>query len=81
MNLRDIHRQTWREHAACVGTGIDFFPDTSGRSRHHQAAIATCKKCSVQEACLEYALTAGERHGIWGGLTADRRDNIRRAKR
>ena len=81
MNLRDIHRQTWREHAACVGTGIDFFPDTSGRSRHHQTAIATCRTCSVQAECLDYALTAGERHGIWGGTTADRRDDIRRSQR
>jgi len=81
MNLRDIHRQTWREHAACVGTGIDFFPDTSGRSRHHQAALRCCLGCKVQAECLDYALTAPERHGIWGGHTADDRHTLRMTRR
>ncbi len=81
MNLRDVYRQSWRERAACIGTELNFFPDTSGRSRHHQAAIATCRACEVTEQCLDYAINAGERHGIWGGTTADRRHTMRRNRR
>src|SRR5690242_4606087 len=37
-------------------------------------ALAACSTCPVQQACLEYALAADERFGIWGGtLPAERK--------
>lgn len=74
-------RQTWREHAACTGTNIDFFPETTGRSHHRNAALQLCRGCEVQAQCLEHALTTPERHGIWGGHTADDRHTIRMTRR
>lgn len=32
-----------------------------------------CTDCGVREACLEYALSIREQHGIWGGLTENER--------
>ena len=81
MKLRDVYRQSWRGLAACVGTSLDFFPESSGRSRHHQAAMQTCLGCEVRTQCLDYAINAGERYGIWGGTTADRRHTMRRTRR
>jgi hypothetical protein len=37
------------------------------------AAIALCGTCSVQGACLAWALDAGDCHGVWGGTTARER--------
>ena len=38
-----------------------------------------CGGCPAREACLEWGL-AHERFGIWGGLTAWRRNIVRRAR-
>lgn len=38
------------------------------------AAVEACSWCPVRGLCAAYALAAGERDGVWGGLTpADRR--------
>lgn len=37
-----------------------------------------CSQCPVQLLCLEYALDANERYGIWGGTTYKERKQIRR---
>jgi hypothetical protein len=34
--------------------------------------------CPVNGQCLSYAVTADERHGIWGGLDPYQRENLRR---
>lgn len=36
-----------------------------------------CSLCPVQVECLAYAIAANERHGIWGGLSADSRKKLR----
>jgi hypothetical protein len=36
-------------------------------------AVAWCECCPLVAACREYAVLAGERHGVWGGLTAEER--------
>lgn len=35
-----------------------------------------CASCPVQVDCRSYALTIGEQHGIWGGLTEVERRTI-----
>ena len=35
-----------------------------------------CTECSVQTACLEFALRVREPHGIWGGLTESERRRL-----
>ncbi len=65
----------WRNQAACRNMDPDVFfsPDAfetkQERDDREAAAKAVCATCPVRERCLEYALEAGERYGIWGGLT------------
>jgi WhiB family redox-sensing transcriptional regulator len=56
----------WREHAACKGLPTDWwFPE---RGDTAAAAKAICAACPVREPCLQYAVEAGERMGVWGGV-------------
>jgi hypothetical protein len=43
-----------------------FFPAPSEPA---DAAIALCRTCDVQGACLAWALDVGDCHGVWGGTT------------
>jgi len=62
----------WRYQAACRGTDLSvFFP---GRGETAGPARQICAGCPVRQPCLDYALSHGITHGIWGGLTErDRR--------
>ena len=42
-------------------------------------AVAICHTCVVREECLEAGIA--ERYGVWGGLTARERDELRRERR
>jgi WhiB family transcriptional regulator, redox-sensing transcriptional regulator len=59
-----------------------WFPQSKGRrSKKPHPAVVICHRCPIQQACLQHALDADERHGIWGGLTeAERRALIRPRK-
>jgi WhiB family redox-sensing transcriptional regulator len=62
-----------------------FFPPAEQEA---DEAKAICAMCDVRQLCLEFAVAAGERFGIWGGLTtlerrslvARRRSRARQAK-
>ena len=70
---------TWQEEAACKKLPLEmFFPPAEQEA---DAAKAICSGCTVKEPCLEAALTAGERFGIWGGLTSDERQSIAARRR
>ena len=57
----------WRELAACRGTDLGlFFPD---RGESAGPARQVCAACPVRQPCLDYAISNGIVHGIWGGLT------------
>ena len=63
----------WQSHGACRDTGIAVFfhPEFergSTRETRTAAAKAICGRCPVLEQCREYALTARETYGTWGGL-------------
>jgi WhiB family transcriptional regulator, redox-sensing transcriptional regulator len=65
----------WRYRAACRGADLDlFFP---GRGESAEPARQICADCPVWQPCLDYALSRGIVHGIWGGLT----ERDRRAQR
>lgn len=53
---------------------------STDREEEHQAA-EICRHCPIQTQCLEWALEANERHGTWGGLTADERRSLIRRRR
>jgi len=72
--------QTWRDHAACRGIDPEIFYPVSDEEADPAKTI--CDLCSVRTLCLEYALTARERDGVWGGATErERRRMIRQRRR
>jgi WhiB family redox-sensing transcriptional regulator len=75
----DLGDQSWRDQAACKGSNVDeWFP---GRGEPTAAQKAICGGCPVREACLEYALAAHQRTGIWGGLSERERRLLKRQLR
>ena len=72
----------WKEDAACVGTSDPdlFFPR---RGESVNAARTICSSCPVREDCLETALSVGpaDDWGIWGGMTLNQRQEIRRQRK
>jgi len=50
-----------------------FFP--ANRTMAQQAR-SVCFHCPVQVSCLDYALRNDEKHGVWGGASADDRASI-----
>jgi hypothetical protein len=39
-----------------------------------------CSDCPIRFLCLDYAITAREQHGIWGGMTTKERNEIIRQR-
>jgi WhiB family transcriptional regulator, redox-sensing transcriptional regulator len=71
--------QSWRDAAACRGIDPEiFYPVVDEES---EPAKAVCEQCAVRQACLEHALTAREKEGVWGGATERERRRIIRQRR
>jgi WhiB family redox-sensing transcriptional regulator len=69
---------TWQKYANCMGVDPDlFFPERGASTRE---AKEVCRGCVVRDACLEYALSNGEKFGIWGGMSERERRRIRRQR-
>ena len=65
----------WRYRAACHGADLQvFFP---GRGESAEPARQICAACPVRQPCLEFALSHGITHGIWGGLAERDRRGLR----
>ncbi len=57
----------WRGRGRCQSVDPEtFFPAPSEPA---DAALALCRSCDVQGACLAWALEAGDCNGVWGGTT------------
>ena len=68
----------WMDRGNCLGVDPDlFFP---GRGEDQGPAKGVCRGCDVREECLEYALSNGEKWGIWGGKSERERRRIRRQR-
>jgi len=68
----------WQRKANCLGVDPDlFFPERGGSTRE---AKEVCRGCVVREECLEYAIEANEKFGIWGGLSERERRALRRQR-
>lgn len=69
---------SWQDDALCAETDPElFFPEKGGTTRF---AKDVCKRCDVQEECLDYALAADEHFGIWGGRSKRERRVLKKAK-
>ena len=70
----------WRDKGRCKG--IDptlFYPDDDEDLGEEAKEI--CAVCPVREMCLEHAITAREKIGVWGGYTARERRRLVRQRR
>lgn len=71
----------FRDHAACRDTDPElFFPvgESGPALRQTRMAQAVCAGCPVAADCLEWALEHGVGDGVFGGMTADERRDLRR---
>ena len=68
----------WMTDGLCLQSDPDlFFPERGGSSKQ---AKRICADCPVAANCLAWALSNGERHGVWGGTSeGDRRRMHRRS--
>lgn len=65
----------WQNRALCAQTDPEVFYPEKGGSSH--AAKAVCRRCTVRDECLEYALTHDECFGVWGGLSERERRKLK----
>jgi WhiB family redox-sensing transcriptional regulator len=73
----------WRHRAACLEEDPElFFPIGSSTSDSARAQIElakqVCRRCEVQDVCLQWALDHGQDAGVWGGMSEDERRALRR---
>lgn len=71
----------WQQQAACRGidTSSFYHPENErgpSRLRREMRAKAICATCPVIESCLRWALAAREPYGVWGGTSAEDREQI-----
>ncbi|MGW2302647.1 WhiB family transcriptional regulator [Streptomyces sp. NPDC001809] len=75
----------WRASAACQNVDPDlFFPVGAGGPALVQAeeAKVICRRCPVQEACLNWAMDDSRQvTGVWGGLDENERRALKRRLR
>ena len=76
--LSGEEEKSWQTKSNCMGVDPDlFFPERGASTRE---AKEVCRGCVVREECLEYALSKGEKFGIWGGMSERERRRLRRAR-
>lgn len=71
---------TWLNQAACLQVDPElFFPvGTRGPSiLQVEEAKHVCRGCFVRSECLQWALDGGRGHGVWGGLDAEERRQLK----
>src|SRR5918912_700026 len=80
-NPRSVAAMDWRHHAACRDEDPElFFPiGTSGPAvLQVEQAKAVCRRCTVTDECLQWALETGQDAGVWGGMSEDERRALKR---
>ena len=71
----------WRHRAACLTEDPElFFPvgNTGPAIMQIAEAKKVCARCEVRTECLQWALDAGQDHGVWGGHSEDERRAMKR---
>ena len=71
----------WRHSALCREQDPElFFPiGTTGPAADQvDDAKAVCRRCTVVEDCLTWALETGQDAGVWGGTSEDERRALKR---
>lgn len=73
-----VNRSEWVEDALCAQVDPELWYSEKGGSTREAKRI--CKQCPVRVQCLEEAMAAGDRHGIWGGLSERERAALARER-
>ncbi|HWG94195.1 MAG TPA: WhiB family transcriptional regulator [Mycobacteriales bacterium] len=71
----------WRHSALCRNEDPElFFPigTTGPAAVQVEQAKVVCRRCTVVEDCLTWALETGQESGVWGGTDEDERRALRR---
>lgn len=72
-----LNNEPWTDGALCTQVDRDlFFPEHGESSK---PARRICQRCDVREECLNFALTHGEKTGVWGGMSARQRSKLLRS--
>lgn len=69
-------------HGSALCAEIDpelWFPEKGGDGG--LKAMALCRTCPLQFACLEYAVSEGITYGVWGGTTPNERRRLIASRR
>lgn len=84
MKLNDLIDEVGRDHLPCRQAPDLFYPDTEdaqGQTQHFvRLAVQACQACPIKTECGEYALKFREEYGVWGGLTANTRRKLWKAR-
>lgn len=83
MTTLEQRAASWMDHANCRDADPDLFyinRTDLGWTSDASEAKTICASCTVRRACLEYAMTHHEIHGIWGGTTPRERRTLRRQR-
>jgi WhiB family transcriptional regulator, redox-sensing transcriptional regulator len=76
-----VDTMDWRHIAACREVDPElFFPiGNSGPALLQiEEAKQVCRRCSVLDECLRWAIDSGQDAGVWGGLSEDERRALKR---
>ena len=71
----------WRHAALCRDEDPElFFPigTTGPAALQVEEAKVVCRRCSVLEDCLSWALETGQDAGVWGATSEDERRALKR---
>lgn len=74
------HADGWRARAACLSADPELFFPVSRLAVALVEPQRICRGCPARQECLEHALAAGERHGVWGGMSPEERHAERRRR-
>lgn len=77
VDFRPADVTEWMHSAACDGTTDQMFPHDSD-AVGIEIAKEVCGPCPVRSECLKSALDRSEPYGVWGGLTSDERQELKR---
>ncbi len=84
MTVQPVSRAAdWRDLARCRDTDPElFFPiGSSGPGvTQTEQAVRVCHRCSVTQACLNFALEHHQDAGVWGGTTEEQRRSLLRSR-
>jgi WhiB family transcriptional regulator, redox-sensing transcriptional regulator len=72
---------TWRDRAACLDENPELFFPTGNADpafRQIEQAKLVCRRCEVVQTCLRWAIDSLQDAGVWGGLSEDERQALKR---